>query len=649
MHGQDFFFQALIYLSAAVISVPLAKRLGLGSVLGYLLAGIIIGPYVLALVGEEGTDVMHFAEFGVVLMLFLIGLELRPELLWQMRKSIFGLGGLQVIITAITIGAIAFFFDMNIPQSITIGLTLALSSTAIVLQTLSEKGILKTQSGQSSFSVLLFQDIAIIPILAILPLMANQIDLSKAIDKANHGGSVDWVSHLPGWLQLIIILSVVSLIILGGKYLARHIFRLIANTGLREIFTATALLLVVAIAMAMDRVGLSPALGTFLAGVVLANNEYRHELESNIEPFKGLLLGLFFISVGSSIDFNILFDNPVLIFSLLAGLIVVKFIILYILGRIFNLKSGQEYFFAFSLAQAGEFGFVIISFAGQNAILGSQVSGTILIVVALSMLITPLLLIFNEKVIQHYFVTSQGQHHDDHSVEENDNDIIIAGFGRFGLVVGRFLKANGITATILDSNPNNIQILRKFGHKVYYGDASRMDLLEIAGAAKAKILVIALNDREQINHMVKEVKKRFPNLEIISRAIDVRHYFELTDLGVTKFRRETYDSSIELGIKTLTSAGFSNYQAYRAARTFKYHDYAVMEELQEIWKNDKKDYISESRKFSEQLEEILLAELHHPLHDSDNAWDVSSRREEIKRMYEKGFGNNKKDSNETTI
>jgi monovalent cation:proton antiporter-2 (CPA2) family protein len=636
MHSQGFFFQALIYLSAAVISVPLAKRLGLGSVLGYLLAGIIIGPYILGLVGEEGTDVMHFAEFGVVLMLFLIGLELRPALLWQMRKSIFGLGGLQVIITAIAIAGIAMFFNLTLQQSITIGLIFALSSTAIVLQTLSEKGILKTRSGQSSFSVLLFQDIAIIPILALLPLMANQIEITHLAVPSDHSQTVNWVSNLPGWGQVLIIFSVVAFIIFGGRILGRHLFRFIANTGLREIFTAAALLMVVAIALLMDRVGLSPALGTFLAGVVLADNEYRHELESNIEPFKGLLLGLFFISVGSSIDFNILFQNPLLIFSLLVGLIMVKFFVLYFLGKVFGLKSGQEFLFAFALAQGGEFAFVIISFAGQNAILNDQVSGTILIVVALSMLITPLLLIFNEKVIQHIFVTKQSVP-DSHDVIESDNDILIAGFGRFGLVLGRFLKANGITATILDNNPTNIQVLRKFGHKVFYGDATRMDLLEIAGAAKAKVLVIAIDDREQITHMVERVRKEFPNLEIISRAVDVRHYFELSDLGVKKFRRETYDSSIDLGIKTLYSLGFNKYQAHRAARTFRYHDNLVMNELQKLWKEDKKDYISEARKFSEQLEEMLLAELHTPIHDSDNAWDISSRIEEIKEMVEESL------------
>ena len=397
MHQQDFFFQAVIYLTAAVVSVPLAKRLGLGSVLGYLLAGIIIGPYLLGLVGTEGNDVMQFAEFGVVMMLFLIGLELRPSLLWKLRNSIFGLGGLQMIATAIILSGIAMIFGLNIFQSITIGLILALSSTAIVLQSLAEKGILKNPVGQTSFSVLLFQDIAVIPILAILPLLANQVEIgTPSIENlSGSAGHHSLVSGLAGWQQLLVIIGVVILIVFVGRFLARYIFRFIANTGLREIFTAAALLLVVAIALAMDQVGLSPALGTFLAGVVLADNEYRHELEADIAPFKGLLLGLFFIAVGASIDFTLLISRPGLIFSILGILILVKFFVLFFLGRIFGLRSGNEMLFSFALAQTGEFAFVLLAFSGQNFILDQETTGILLIVVALSMLVTPLLLIIN--------------------------------------------------------------------------------------------------------------------------------------------------------------------------------------------------------------------------------------------------------------
>ncbi len=527
MHSQDFFFQAMIFLTAAVVSVPIAKRLGLGSALGYLLAGVLIGPYFLKLVGAEGTDIMHFAEFGVVMMLFLIGLEVKPSLLWNMRRSIFGLGGLQMLITTLIIGGISMLFGMNIPQAIAIGLIFSMSSTAIVLQTLAEKGLMKTQAGQGSFSVLLFQDIAVIPILAILPLMANQVQ-TRTVDLHEAVINETAVSSLPGWQQVLLIVGLVALIIIGGRFFARYIFRFIAQTGLREIFTATALLLVIGIAVAMDRVGLSPALGTFLAGVVLADNEYRHELEANIEPFKGLLLGLFFIAVGSSINFEILTSQPGTVLGILGILIGVKFVVLLFLGRFFRMRTGQEILFSFALAQTGEFAFVLISFSSQNAILPEHISGIMLIVVALSMLVTPLLLIINDRLVQPLFIKAQKEHEPD-EIAEQDNPVLIAGFGRFGVVIGRFLRANGIGATILDTNPGNIQFLRKFGFKVYYGDANRPDLLEAAGAEKARVIIIAVDDREQINHIVEQVQRHYPHLKIYARASDVRHSFELND------------------------------------------------------------------------------------------------------------------------
>lgn len=629
--GQDnFFVQALIYLLAAVISVPIAKRLGLGSVLGYLLAGILIGPFILGLVGKEGSDVMHFAEFGVVMMLFLIGLELKPSLLWKMKNSIFGLGGLQVILTALFLGVITIFFDLNIPQAITIGLILSLSSTAIVLQSLSEKGQLKNKAGQNIFSVLLFQDIAVIPILAILPLFAMQFDPGTAnVAEDTHSSGV---SALPGWQQLLLIVAVVGGIFIAGKFLARYAFRFIAGSGLREIFTAFALLLVIAIAVAMTAVGLSPALGTFLAGVVLADNEYRHELESDIEPFKGLLLGLFFIAVGASINFNLLMENPLLIILLLFVFILIKFGVLYFLGKIFGLRTGQEMLFASALAQGGEFAFVLIAFSSQNFILDAQVSGILLILVALSMLVTPLLLIINEKIIQPRY-SKNANERDEDIIEDKENPVIIAGFGRFGVVLGRFLKANGIGTTILDNNPGNIEVLKKFGFKVYYGDASRIDLLASAGAAQAKVLVVAVDNRETITSIVEHVKKNFPHLKIVARAVDVSHSFELKDLGVNSQRRETYDSSLDLGVKTLRELGFNNYQAFRVARTFRYHDEVVMDELHKLWKEDNKKYVTESKKFSEQLENLLLAEHVQPIHEADSAWDATTLREEIREMY----------------
>jgi monovalent cation:proton antiporter-2 (CPA2) family protein len=632
MHSQDFFYQAIIFLTAAVVSVPLMKRLGLGSALGYLLAGVLIGPYFFKLVGAEGIDIMHFAEFGVVMMLFLIGLEVRPSLLWNMRRSIFGLGGLQMLITSLVIGGISMFFGMNLLQAITIGLIFSMSSTAIVLQTLAEKGLMKTQAGQGSFSVLLFQDIAVIPILAILPLMANQVR-ARSVDMHEPVINETAVSALPGWQQVLLIVGLVTLIIIGGRFLARYVFRFIAQTGLREIFTATALLLVIGIAVATDRVGLSPALGTFLAGVVLADNEYRHELEANIEPFKGLLLGLFFITVGSSIDFHIFTDQPGTVLGILGILILVKFIILLFLGRFFRMRTGQEILFSFALAQSGEFAFVLISFSSQNAILPEHVSGIMLIVVALSMLVTPLLLIVNDRLVQPLFIRVQKEHEAD-EITEQDNPVLIAGFGRFGVVIGRFLRANGIGATVLDSNPDNIRFLRKFGFKVYYGDANRAALLEAAGASKARVIIVAVDDREQINHIVEQVQRKYPHLKIFARACDVRHSFELNDMNIAGYRRETYDSSIDLATKVLGELGFNRYQANRAARSFRYHDEIMMKELHQLWHEDKRRYINEMRRFTQQLEKILNSEKDHVLHESDHAWDIESRREEIREMYE---------------
>jgi monovalent cation:proton antiporter-2 (CPA2) family protein len=641
MHGQEFFFQAVIFLSAAVISVPIAKRLGLGSVLGYLLAGVLVGPYFLKLVGEEGTDIMHFAEFGVVMMLFLIGLEVKPSLLWSLRRSIFGLGGLQMAMTTVIVAGISLFFGMNLVQSITIGLIFSMSSTAIVLQTLAEKGLMKTQAGEGSFSVLLFQDIAVIPILAILPLMAGQVVSGSSadphvVDAAHQSAEAahqTGIAALAGWQQLLIIIGLVAFIIFSGRFLARYLFRFIARTGLREIFTATALLLVIGIAMAMDAVGLSPALGTFLAGVVLADNEYRHELESDIDPFKGLLLGLFFIAVGASIDFNILVAQPGTVVGLLGLLIAVKFIVLLVLGRFFRMRNGQEILFSFALAQSGEFAFVLISFSNQNTILPESVSGVMLIVVALSMLITPLLLIINDRFVQPLFIKADADRQPD-EISAQDNQVIIAGFGRFGVVIGRFLKANGIQATVLDNNPDNIRFLRKFGFKVYYGDANRQDLLEAAGVGKAKVMIVAVDDREQISHIVEQVQKSYPSLRIYARAVDVRHSFELMDLGISGVKRETYDASVDLGMNVLSDLGFSRYQASRAARTFRYHDNEMMDQLHGLWGSDKKKYINEVRRFSQQLDNILLTEKDHALHESDHAWDTETLREEVREIYE---------------
>lgn len=624
MYNQDFFFQALIYLGAAVISVPLAKKMGLGSVLGYLLAGVIIGPFILGLVGKETDEVMHFAEFGVVLMLFVIGLELQPSLLWRMRQSIFGLGGLQVLFTTLVIGAVALLFQFQFSKAIAIGLILSLSSTAIVIQTLTEKGLLQNVAGRSAFSVLLFQDMAVIPILALLPILATWGSTGNLAE--SQLDKVTGVSAMPGWAQLLLIISVIAAIIFIGRFIARHVFRLIAETGLHEIFTALSLLLVIGIALAMDAIGLSPALGTFIAGVVLADNEYRHHLESTIEPFKGLLLGLFFISVGASINFQLFIESPFMILGYVLLLILLKFTVLISLGRIFKLRKGYEFLFAFLLAQSSEFSFVLISFSLQNQLFDNHTAGLLLLVVTLSMTISPLLLIFNDKAVRPIFSRKQNKQEFDEFDEINP--IIIAGFGRFGLVLGRFLMANNIKVTIIDSNPANVEILRKYGFKLYYGDVTRPQVLEKAGIEKAKMLILSMAEHDEALKVTKYVKKNYPQLQIVARAKDIFHVFEFYKLNVKIVQREMFNSATELGVKALVQLGFTKYEAYRAGRTFKHHEEQVLEDLYDTWKEDEKEFIKETRRFSKQLSETLLTERNYTIHNTDCAWDVDSLRKE---------------------
>lgn len=625
MYNQDFFFQALIYLIAAVVSVPLAKKLGLGSVLGYLLAGIIIGPFVLKLIGKEAGDVMHFAEFGVVLMLFVIGLELQPSLLWKMRRSIFGLGGLQVLLTSVVIGGVALLFDFKINRAIAIGLILALSSTAIVLQTLSEKGLMRNIAGKSAFSVLLFQDMAVIPILAVLPILATMgIANNIAESELNE---ITGVATLSGWLQLLLIIGVIASIIFVGRFVARYIFRFIAETGMHEVFTALALLMVIGIALAMDAIGLSPALGTFLAGVVLADNEYRHELETTIDPFKGLLLGLFFISVGASINFDLLFENPFQILGFVILLIIIKFSVLIILGRFFKLKKGYEFLFAFLLAQASEFSFVLISFSKQNKLFDDQTAGMLLLVVTLSMAFSPLLLIFNDKAISPILARWQNKLEYD-EIEDQENPVIIAGFGRFGLVIGRILLANNFKVTIVDSNPSNVEVLRKYGFKLFYGDVTRPQVLEKSGIKNARLLILSMAEHEVALKIAGYVNEKYPNVKILARAKDIFNAFEFFNINVKNIQREMFNSSVELGAKALIELGFTRYEAYRAGRTFKHHEDEVVQELYKHWQKDEKHFIQETRRFSEQLSETLQTERNYSIHDGDDAWDANSLREE---------------------
>ena len=623
MHGEGFFFQAFVYLTAAVISVPIAKRLGLGSVLGYLLAGIAIGPFGLHLIGEEGQDVMHFAEFGVVMMLFVIGLELQPKLLWRLRGPILGLGGLQVGVTAAVGTTIGLMFGLVWQYALAVGIIFALSSTAIVLQTLNEKGLMKTEAGQSSFAVLLFQDIAVIPILALLPLLAT-IKIAGATD-GSHGQT--WVETLSPLVKTGVVLGSVAAIIILGRYLTRPLFRFIAQTKQREVFTAAALLLVIGIAIFMDNVGLSPALGTFLAGVVLATSEYRHELEGDIEPFKGLLLGLFFIAVGASIDFGMIATQPGRIAGLVLLLIVGKFLLLLILGRVFKMRFDQNMIFAVSLAQGGEFAFVLFSFATQNGVLSTEIANPLVAVVALSMAFTPLIMLLNEKLILPRFGTKEISDKPADAIDE-ENPVIIAGFGDFGSVIGRLLRANNVNTTVLDADSNHVELLRKLGMKVFYGDASRHDLLHAAGAEKAKLLILALGESEKILEIVQTAKKHFPQLTILARATGRIHAYELLDAGVDYVYRDSLDTSLRLGIDTLKLLGFRSYQAHRASRLFRRQDEDALRLLSGM-RHDRKAYLSRAREAIKDLEETILSELENEDETRDMGWDTTSLIDEF--------------------
>ena len=603
---ENFLFQAMIYLAGAVIMVPVAKRLGLGSVLGYLVAGVVIGPFGFGFIGTEGHDIMHFAEFGVVMMLFVIGLELEPSRLWRMRKTIAGMGGLQVLGTTVLITVLALLLGLDFKTSLVLGMIISMSSTAIVMQTLEEKGWMKSVAGQSSFAVLLFQDLAIIPMLALFPLLADDT-LKSASTTVTHTTLID---TLPEWSQPLIVLLAVASVIFIGKYVLRPVFHLMAKTGMREMFTATALLLVVGIAVLMTSVGLSPALGAFLAGVVLANSEYRHQLEIAIDPFKGLLLGLFFIAVGSSIDFELLISKPFLIIGLVVSLMLIKTVILFSLGRIFRVRNAQNLIFSVGLSQIGEFAFVLLSFSFQEGILGKEITDLMMAVTAISMALTPIMMVLNEKFLiphQCAAMNPTGFIERESDIEEQDNPVIIAGFGHFGNTIGRFLKANDIPTTVLDNDSDNVDFLRKMGFKVYYGDATRYDLLEIAGAKKAQIIVIAINDPEKRLGMIETVKKHFPHLYILVRSANRYDAYDQMNAGIMHIYRETLDTSLRVGVDVLKILGHSKLEATQSAKTFFTHDERTLKFLASM-KNNDEEYINAAREKIEELEKLILAD-----------------------------------------
>tara|TARA_R110002126_G_scaffold119411_5_gene260377 strand:+ start:1583 stop:3490 length:1908 start_codon:yes stop_codon:yes gene_type:complete len=585
----DFLLLAFIFLIAGVIAVPIATRLGLGSVLGYLIAGILISP-VLAYLAVDVVSIQHFAEFGVVMMLFLVGLELEPKLLWAMRGKLLGLGGGQVVLTTLGAMGVAMLFGQSWSVALAIGMVLALSSTAIVLQTLNEKGLMKSDGGQSSFSVLLTQDIAVIPMLAFIPLLAlpELMDMANVVvdtavhgtdaashDSAggDHGGAMSLVDGLNGWQTTLVTLGAVAAVLLGGNYLTTPIFRFISAANLREMFTATALMIVIGIALLMTLVGLSPALGTFLAGVVLANSEYRHELESDIDPFKGLLLGLFFMTVGAGINFMLLFDNLAIIVGLTIGLIALKAIVLLILAAIFKIKGSDKWLFALGLAQAGEFGFVLLSFTVGNGVIPQEIADKLLLVVALSMLLTPALFIFYDKVIAPRYVLDQEREND--AIDEKSH-IIIAGRGRVGGMVERILRISGYDTTVIDFSSKQIDNMKMFGLLTYYGDATRPDLLHAAGIDEAKLLVVAIDDKEQITNLVHYVRQNHPHVHVLARAIDRNHVYDLWHAGCRDIIRETFDASVRMGSSALEALGVNRDHSLEVAQAFKDMDGKAM-------------------------------------------------------------------------
>ena len=553
---------SLIYLSAAVIVVPLSRALGLGSIIGYLVAGIAIGPWGLGLVTNV-EDILHFAEFGVVLMLFLVGLELEPRRLWSLRRPIFGWGSAQVLGCAALLFIAAMLVGASWRVALVAALGLALSSTAIALQVLGERNLLPTSAGQAGFSILLFQDVAAIPILALLPLLGG-------VAEAGRGNN--WI------LDALKIVSVVAGIILGGRLVIRPLLRWIAKSKTPEIFTAASLLLVVAIAALMQLVGLSMALGAFLAGVLLAESEYRRELETDIEPFKGLLLGLFFIAVGMSIDFGVVLASPRLMAAIVVAMLVLKAIVIYAVARLMGLPVQDRPVFTLLLAQGGEFAFVVFQAAVGSRVLTPEMASLLIGAVAISMLLSPLLLVAIDRLLMPRFMAGRTRQLAEISEPQNA-PIIIAGFGRYGQIIGRLLNVQGVAATVLDHDADMIEAARSFGYKVFYGDASRLDLLRTAGAATARILVVAVDDVQQSLAIVRLAQAHFPQLEIVARARDVTHWNELRDLGIVRVEREVFESSLRSGRTVLEVLGYPPHEARRHAMRFRRYNMALFETM----------------------------------------------------------------------
>lgn len=599
-------FESLIYLAAGVISVPIAKRLGFGSVLGYLVAGVIIGPYVLNLAGAPG-QVQNFAEFGVVILLFLIGLEVRPALLWRMKTAIFGLGAAQMLGAAGLLAAAAAALGLDWRTALAAGLILAMSSTAIVLQSLDEKGLRQGAVGEAAFGVLLFQDLSVIPLFALLPLLGR-----SSATAADHS----LLAGVPGWERALAVMAAVTAVIVGGRYLMQPVFRFIAAARLREIFTASALLLVVGVAAMMEAVGLSPALGAFLAGVVLAESEFRRELETDIEPFRGLLLGLFFITVGAGLDLKLVSAKPGLVVGLVVALMGLKALAMYGAARLFRTPSRTAATVGVALAQGGEFAFVLLGFAAGAQVLPPELSRLFAAVVAVSMAATPLMMAgFDRLVLSRERPREEPERL---PFDERAPDVIMAGFGRFGQIAGRLLMANDFKVVTLESSIEQIDLLRRFGWRVHYGDAGRLDLLRAAGADKAKLLLVAIDDRDKSVELVEAAREAFPDLPILARAYDRRHAYELLRHGATAVERETFESALNFGRQALKHLGVSDRRALKSAILFREHDQRSFEKLAPLIGEEER-YILAARDSRETMERLLRADIQQVAEEEDQA------------------------------
>lgn len=582
--------QALIYLASAALIVPIAVRLGLGSVLGYLVAGCIIGPWGLRLV-TDAEVILHFAEIGVVLMLFVIGLELDPRRLWTLRASVFGGGMLQMCLCGLALGGLCFFLGLRWPVALLIGLTLALSSTAIAMAAMNERNLTVSSLGRSAFAVLLFQDIAAIPLVAMIPLLASSGAATTA------GAFAISALKVAGALALVVVL---------GRYVTRPLLRFVARSGLREVFSAVALFLVFSFGLLLEQAGLSMAMGAFLAGVLLASSEYRHALESDIEPFKGLLLGLFFIGVGMSIDFGTLVDNPRRVVVLLVGFLAIKFIILWLIGRPLRVPRRQWRWFAALLGQGSEFAFVIFGTAQTAQVLDSPWAKSLTLAVALSMSATPLLLALLTRLEK----SASEQTREADVIDEEQPRVIVAGFGRFGQIAGRMLLSSGVKMVILDHDPNRIETLRKFGMKVFYGDATRLDLLESAGAANAEILINAIDDPETNMKLTGLAREHFPDLKVVARARDVDHFIELNQAGVSYAERETFEGALLVGRRVLEQLGIGGYEARERADHFRRFNGQLVTELAQA-QNDTNGQAAAFKRASAMLTDIIREDRAH--------------------------------------